>query len=102
MNALPKLLGRLPGLLAILLLTPVSALPQTAPAQTPPIPPSSTTDSVNEGQSKPDQPIVLSPYEVRENKQDIGYSALNSNSITGFNTSLEKLPLSAKSLMSSS
>jgi hypothetical protein len=33
---------------------------------------------------------------VRGNKQDIGYSALNSNSITGFNNSLEKLPLSAQ------
>lgn len=39
--------------------------------------------------------VVLSPFEV-QTSQDKGYSALNSNSITGFNASLDKLPLSAQ------
>lgn len=40
-------------------------------------------------------PVQLSPFEVQEGK-DNGYAALNSNSITGFNASLDKLPLSAQ------
>ena len=39
--------------------------------------------------------MTLSPFEVQAGT-DQGYSALNSNSITGFNTTLEKLPLSAQ------
>ena len=46
-------------------------------------------------QTPPDQAVQLNPYEVKVDK-DHGYSALNSNSITGFNASLEKLPLSAQ------
>jgi outer membrane receptor protein involved in Fe transport len=38
--------------------------------------------------------LELSPFEVRTDK-DTGYGALNSNSITRFNTELDKMPVSA-------
>jgi outer membrane receptor protein involved in Fe transport len=41
-----------------------------------------------------DQKIVMDPFDVQV-AADRGYSALNSNSITAFNTELKKLPISA-------
>jgi len=41
-----------------------------------------------------DTTVTLTPFEVSGNK-DQGYNALNSNSITAFNTELNKLPVSA-------
>lgn len=41
-----------------------------------------------------DQTVVLSPFEVRTDK-DTSYGALNSNSITRFNVELDKMPISA-------
>jgi len=44
--------------------------------------------------SKESEVVKLNPFEVQESSQN-GYSALNSNSITRFNTELAKLPVSA-------
>jgi outer membrane receptor protein involved in Fe transport len=63
----------------------LSALPLFA--QTVPPSPSST-------ENKKEEILALSPFEVRTD-QDTGYAALNSNSITRFNTELNKLPVSA-------
>jgi len=57
-----------------------------ASAQTPA--PSASTASSG------DKVVTLSPYEVKADN-DQNYNALNSNSITQFNTELNKLPLSA-------
>jgi len=51
-------------------------------------------DSSSVSAQHSDQAILLTPFEVQEGT-DHGYSALNSNSITGFNTQLDKLPISA-------
>jgi len=73
---------------AALLLSAVPGGAQTAatPAATPE--PSGSADAQN-------KIVQLTPFEV-QGAQDKGYSALNSNSITGFNAALEKLPLSAQ------
>jgi hypothetical protein len=39
--------------------------------------------------------ITLSPFEVEASRDDHSYTTLNSNSVTGFNVPLSKLPLSA-------
>lgn len=39
--------------------------------------------------------ITLSPFEVEASRDDKSYTTLNSNSVTGFNVPLTKLPLSA-------
>jgi outer membrane receptor for ferric coprogen and ferric-rhodotorulic acid len=63
-----------------------------APAATPsplaPKPPASTASTNN------DDMIVLNPFEVKTDK-DTSYGALNSNSITRFNTELDKIPVVA-------
>ena len=64
------------------------ALPRL-PAQTPPVP-------LPRAPNVPtaDEVLSLSPFEVRTDK-DTSYGALNSNSITRFNTELNKMPVSA-------
>ena len=66
----------------------VSVFAQTAPV----VPPTSDV-STKPGNSR-ESPVELSPFEVRE-ESDHSYGALNSNSITRFNTELARLPLSA-------
>ncbi len=50
--------------------------------------------SPSQASSSTDQMVTLSPFEVQADK-DNSYGALNSNSITRFNTELVKLPISA-------
>src|SRR5215510_3521200 len=62
----------------VLLLTPFAVCAQVAPPT-----PAATTEK-----------IELSPFEVRTDR-DTSYGALNSNSVTRFNTELDKVPISA-------
>lgn len=64
---------------ALLLATAIPLAAQTTPA------PTSTSN---------DETVVLSPFEVKTDK-DTSYGALNSTSITRFNTELDKVPVSA-------
>lgn len=69
---------------------PLAALAQQAP--TPSAAPSPMTAPAPTAPS--DQTVQLSPFEVTS-EQTKGYTALNSNSLTEFNMSLNKLPVSA-------
>src|SRR5215207_7655161 len=64
-------------------LSPLVVLAQTAPS----VPPATAP-------KPPDQTILLNVFEVSADRDD-SYGALNSNSITRFNTELAKLPISA-------
>src|SRR5476651_114820 len=75
--------------LSILLLSLVPALFVRAQA-TPVAPPNRAADPA----AKPDEMITLSPFEVLADS-DKSYGALNSNSITRFNTELDHMPVSA-------
>src|SRR5438045_1870439 len=77
---------RIPFQLLIGLLTiPVSALAQIAPK---------ASSSIPETSKRGDAVVNLAPFEVQADS-DSSYGALNSNSITSFNTELNKMPLSA-------
>ena len=77
-----------PGLSAVLLgfLTSAPGLAQTPP------PPAATVPA--KPQVSAEEAVQLSPFEVAADHDD-SYGALNSNSITRFNTELSKMPVSA-------
>lgn len=52
------------------------------------------TPAAPKKRAEPEQVLALTPFEVRET-HDSSYGVLSSNSVTSFNTELEKLPLSA-------
>lgn len=80
--------GFFTSLLAIVPTLLIAMLPASICAQTSPAP--APTDAPREAEKV----IEMSPYEVREDPDD-SYGAINSNSLTGFNASLERLPISA-------
>ena len=77
---------------AVLLL----AFPLALAAQTEPAAPadSGTTAQTTSPAATSEKTIKLDPFEVQTSK-DTSYGALNSNSITRFNTELDKVPISA-------
>ena len=80
----------IPLLLAGLLLTAPAGAQTTAPLPTPPAPAQAGANA----DKALEETIELSPFEVRA-ESDTSYGALNSNSITRFNTELNKMPVSA-------
>ena len=74
---------------SLLLLPAISLAQEQAPASPAPAAPAASTVA-----PLTDQPVKLNPFEVSADS-DKGYAALNSNSITRFNTELDKLPVSA-------
>src|SRR5690349_11437978 len=67
----------------------LTAISSLAPAQTAPAAPPTTSPK-----QRPEETIQLNVFEVSADRDD-SYGALNSNSITRFNTELAKLPISA-------
>lgn len=81
------------------------AVAPVAWAQRAPVPPTAaeakgtdrapaTASGTSTASSRADQAVMLNPFEVQEDS-DKSYGALNSNSITRFNTELSKMPISA-------
>ncbi len=86
---------RIASLIAIFALSGFFLLPSARGQAVPPAPASAPSPtSARVATTQEIETVELSPFVVQATS-DISYGALNSNSITSFNTELEKLPISA-------